>query len=164
MAAKLKVFRSHIGFYETVVAAPSQKAALDAWGVRQNLFAEGAAEVTDDPDVAKAALASPGVPLKRPAGSKEAFAADPATPSLPKGKAPKKGKPKPDRRDLDAAEAALKALRTQQKEERAALEARRKALETEVHEAEARWGAAREAAEAALKDARKAYRKAGGKA
>jgi hypothetical protein len=30
-AAKLKVFRTPIGFHDAYVAAPSQKAALEAW-------------------------------------------------------------------------------------------------------------------------------------
>ena len=29
---KLKVYRTPIGFHDAYVAAPSQKAALDAWG------------------------------------------------------------------------------------------------------------------------------------
>jgi hypothetical protein len=37
--AKLKAYQAQIGFYDTVVAAPSQAAALRVWGVRQNLFA-----------------------------------------------------------------------------------------------------------------------------
>jgi hypothetical protein len=36
-----KVFQAQFGFYDTVVAAPSQVAALRAWGIHQNLFAGG---------------------------------------------------------------------------------------------------------------------------
>ena len=32
MPRPLKVFRAHLGFYDTVVAVPSQKAAAEAWG------------------------------------------------------------------------------------------------------------------------------------
>ena len=35
---KLKVSQAQFGFFDTVVAAPSQAAALRAWGVNQNLF------------------------------------------------------------------------------------------------------------------------------
>ena len=77
MAKQLKVFRAHLGFYDTIVAAPSQKAALDAWGMHMNAFADGAAAVTTDKDAAEAALAHPGVVLKRPFGSKGEFKVDP---------------------------------------------------------------------------------------
>ena len=43
---KLKVFQAQFGFYDTIVAAPSQAAALRAWGVNQNLFASGEATGT----------------------------------------------------------------------------------------------------------------------
>src|SRR5205085_10312942 len=58
-ARKLKVFQAQIGFYDTVVAAPSQAAALRAWGIRQNLFADGLARTTDEPQAVEAALATP---------------------------------------------------------------------------------------------------------
>ena len=48
---KLKVFRTPIGFHDAYVAAPSQKAALEAWGADGNLFAQGIAEQVTDPDV-----------------------------------------------------------------------------------------------------------------
>ena len=160
MAARLKVYRSHIVFYETVVAAPSQKAALEAWDVRQNLFAEGAAEVTDDPDTVKAALAQPGVVLKRAAGSNDVYAADPSTPSLPAGKKAKTVKPNPDRRALEDAEAALETVNEMQSQQKAEFDARRRALEHELHTTEARWRAERKAAERVLEQARSDYEKA----
>jgi hypothetical protein len=46
---KLKVFQAQFGFHDSVVAAPSQTAALRAWGTRQNLFGEGQARLTEDP-------------------------------------------------------------------------------------------------------------------
>ena len=160
--ARLKVFRTHLGFYETVVAAPSQAAALKAWDVRQNLFAEGAAEITDDPDAVKAALASPEVPLKRAAGSKGAFATDPAAPTLPERAKARKARPKPDRRALDDAEAALASVEARQADELAELDARRHALEDELHTAQARLRTERKAADAAVEKARIAYQKACG--
>jgi hypothetical protein len=57
---KLKVFRTPIGFHDAYVAAPSQKAALEAWGAGSNLFAQGAAEVVTDAKLTKAPLARPG--------------------------------------------------------------------------------------------------------
>ena len=38
MPRKLNVYRTHIGFDDLIVAAPSQKAALEAWGSSSNLF------------------------------------------------------------------------------------------------------------------------------
>jgi hypothetical protein len=77
MAAKLKVYAARIGFHDTVVAAPNQAAALAAWDVRENLFAQKAAAVAHDPKATKAALARPGVVLRRAAGSNEAFSEAP---------------------------------------------------------------------------------------
>ncbi|WP_426615309.1 cell envelope biogenesis protein TolA [Bradyrhizobium sp. McL0616] len=50
------------------------KAALEAWGAGSNLFHQGAAKETDDPDVVAATMAQPGVVLRRPAGSNGCFA------------------------------------------------------------------------------------------
>jgi hypothetical protein len=77
MAKQLKVFRAHLGFYDTIVAAPSQKAALEAWGMHINVFADGTAAVTTDKDAVEAGTAHPGAVLKRPFGSKGAFKLDP---------------------------------------------------------------------------------------
>jgi hypothetical protein len=48
MARKLKVYRTPTGFYDAYVAAPSQKAALEAWGVDRNLFAMAKAEIVTE--------------------------------------------------------------------------------------------------------------------
>src|SRR6266478_6570984 len=73
MARKLKVFRTHLGFYDLLVAAPSQKAALEAWGASPHIFAQGFAAVETDPRLVRAALEKPGVVLKRQFGSKGEF-------------------------------------------------------------------------------------------
>ena len=77
MARKLKVFRTHLGFHDLIVAAPSKKAALEAWGAGPHLFSQGFAGVTDDPRLVKAALAKPGVVLKRQFGSTDEFREEP---------------------------------------------------------------------------------------
>jgi hypothetical protein len=91
MARTLKTFQAHLGFYDTVVAVPSQAAALKAWGSRQNLFRDGLAKPADDPAAIAAATAKPGVVLRRPAGSKAPFSENPGLPQVPN--APKKPKP-----------------------------------------------------------------------
>jgi colicin import membrane protein len=74
MARKLKTFQTSLGFYDLAIAAPSMKAALDAWGAGSNLFHQGIAKETNDPDVVAATMSKPGVVLKRPAGSGGRFA------------------------------------------------------------------------------------------
>ena len=74
MARKLKTFQTSVGFYDLAIAAPSMKAALEAWGAGSNLFHQGVAKETDDPDVVDATMSKPGVVLKRPAGSNGRFA------------------------------------------------------------------------------------------
>ena len=74
MPRQLKTFETSLGFYDLAIAAPSMKAALQAWGAGSNLFHQGIAKETDDPDVVAATRAKPGVVLKRPAGSNGRFA------------------------------------------------------------------------------------------
>jgi hypothetical protein len=129
---KLKVYRTSTGFHDAYVAAPSQKAALKAWGSEHDLFARGVAEVITDPALAKEPLAKPGEVIKRLRGTtaeqiaalprdrprKKAARADqeeqPAPtrkPAARKAKPapapPPKPKPPPDRGKLDDAERAL---------------------------------------------------------
>jgi len=116
---KLKVFRTPIGFHDAYVAAPSQKAALEAWGSESNLFAQGAAEQVTDVELIKEPLAQPGVVIRRLRGSAEEQVA-----ALGKAGARKAGKtaagprpatskpivPRPSRAALDKAEAALEEV------------------------------------------------------
>lgn len=149
---KLKVYRTPIGFHDAYVAAPSQKAALKAWGSDANLFARGIAEVVIDPKLTAEPLAKPGEIIKRSRGTAaEQIAALP--PERPRAK-PKKQPPKepparktktktrrpprPDRSPVEDADLALKAAQERhRKEERAlaseaaTLERRRRALEAE---------------------------------
>jgi hypothetical protein len=74
----LKVFQAQFGFYDSVVAASSQAAALRAWGTHQNLFADGQARVTMDEAAVKAALSHPETPLRRAVGSNDGFELEPA--------------------------------------------------------------------------------------
>jgi hypothetical protein len=73
MARKLKTYQTSLGFFEQAIAAPSMKAALQAWGVDSNLFHQGAAKESHDPDVIAATMAKPGAVLKRPVGSDGPF-------------------------------------------------------------------------------------------
>src|ERR1700722_3658169 len=73
MAKKLKTYETSLGFFDLAIAAPSMKAALVAWGADSNLFHQGAAKESDDPDLVAATTAKPGAMLKRPVGSNGPF-------------------------------------------------------------------------------------------
>ncbi|OYX33078.1 MAG: hypothetical protein B7Y99_07795 [Caulobacterales bacterium 32-69-10] len=145
---KLKTYATRIGFHDAVVAAPNQKAALAAWDVRENLFAQGAAKVTDDAQAVEAATAAPGVVLRRAAGTTGPFTTAPGLPKAPEPKPraakpdqqakadkPPPPKPKPDRKPLASAEKALAAFDRQAAQRLQSLERdlknERRALERE---------------------------------
>ena len=73
MARKLNTYQTSLGFFDQAIAAPSMKAALEAWGADSNLFHQGAAKESDDPDVIAATMKKPGVVLRRPVGSDRSF-------------------------------------------------------------------------------------------
>jgi hypothetical protein len=73
MARKLKTYQTSLGFFDLAIAAPSMKAALEAWGADSNLFHQGAAHESDDPAVIAATMKTPGVVLRRPVGSNASF-------------------------------------------------------------------------------------------
>ena len=73
MVRKLKTYQTSLGFFEQAIATPPMKAALEAWGADSNLFHQGAAKESHDPDVIVATMAKPGVVLKRPVGSSGPF-------------------------------------------------------------------------------------------
>ena len=172
---KLKVFQAQIGFYDTVVAAPSQAAALRAWGVNQNLFASGEAKVTTDKAAVTAATAYPETPLRRAGASTDPFALE-AT-SLPKiPAAPKTASVKPvtkaepaalvrppaDRSKLDAAATALGKLDETRRREEAKFRREAEDLEARPMAAQTAYVEARNTATSKVADARTAYRRAGG--
>ena len=73
MARKLKTYQTSLGFFDLAMAAPSMKAALETWGADSNLFHQGAAKESHDPDVIAATMAKPGVVLRRPVGTDRPF-------------------------------------------------------------------------------------------
>src|SRR4051794_22486956 len=81
MARKLKTYQTSQGFYDLAIAAPSMKAALEAWGANSNLFHQGFASETDDPKIVAATLAKPGVVLRRPVGTRAEFSEDAELPT-----------------------------------------------------------------------------------
>src|SRR6187399_56644 len=99
MARKLKTYQTSLGFFDQAIAAPSMKAALEAWGADSNLFHQGAAKESDDPDVIAATMKKPGVVLRRPVGSNGSFSEHAELPTdLGDGGRPAKGARKPEGR------------------------------------------------------------------
>jgi hypothetical protein len=106
MARKLKTYQTSLGFFDQTIAAPSMKAALEAWGADSNLFHQGAAKESDDPAVIAATMAKPGVVLKRPVGSNGPFGEHAELPAnLGGGGKPAKAARKPEGRKPKAASA-----------------------------------------------------------
>jgi flagellin-like hook-associated protein FlgL len=95
MARKLKTYQTSLGFFEQAIAAPSMKAALEAWGADSNLFHQGVAKESHDPGVVAATLAKPGVVLKRPVGSGGPFGEHAELPKNLDQDGSKKPAPKP---------------------------------------------------------------------
>lgn len=73
MARRLKTYQTSLGFFDLAIAAPSMKAAAEAWGSNTEDFGRGFAKQTDDPEIVAATMAKPGVVLKRPVGSNGRF-------------------------------------------------------------------------------------------
>jgi hypothetical protein len=119
---RLKVFQAHLGFYDAIVAAPSQKAALEAWGASGSEFAKGFARVATDPIAVKKALSDPGKVLRRPYGSNGEFKLepDPIPAQKPTSRQRKQAAEKADqelRREDAARTAAERELREAQQAE-----------------------------------------------
>ena len=95
MPRKLKTYVTSVGFFDQAIAAPSMKAALEAWGANKDTFHRGFAEESDDPAIVKATMAKPGVVLKRVVGSNDPFTENPDLPKSLPAKAPARAKPAP---------------------------------------------------------------------
>jgi hypothetical protein len=139
MARKLKVFRTAAGFNDAYVAAPSQKAALAAWGADVDLFARGIAEPVTDPKLTAEPLENPGTVVMRSRGglSEQLKAVGPRKRSAAKAAPAKavpakpRGKP-PSRARLDKAEAALAQARDRHAAALRELEAERAEVDARI--------------------------------
>lgn len=185
--SNLKVFRTPIGFHDAYVAAPSQKAALKAWGSDADLFARGVAERVDDPDLTREPLEHPGKVIRRSRGSmSEQLAALPKSPSSPSKrlkpvvaeppprtparrqsikppiapKPTKPAKPRPDVTKLRAAEQALEEAEARHNQGREALARRQADLDRERRVLEKQQNAERTKLERKLNKAQSAYDRA----
>lgn len=135
---KLKVFRTPIGFHDAYVAAPSRKAALEAWGSDHDLFGRGVAEQVTDEEQMREPLAHPGKVIKRSRGTvAEQLAALPDDPAPPPAKP--STRPAPAARSSDRAKATRKPPKPRPKPTREQLDRARQAIE----ETEAKFAADR---------------------
>lgn len=149
-ARKLKVYRTPIGFHDAYVAAPSQKAALEAWGSDANLFARGIAEQVTDPQLIKEPLAQPGKIVRKLRGTAEEQAAA-------KEKKRKRATPRPSRAALDAAEQARTDAEVRHTAAIRELDRRAAALARERGQIEKRQAAEMKKLDATAARARKNY-------
>jgi hypothetical protein len=160
-APKLKVFRMAVGFHDAFVAAPSQKAAAEAWGSDASVFSRGEAELVTDPKLTEEPLANPGKVIKRLRGTAEeqiaALGPDEAPKPAKPSKAVPKPKPRPSRSALEEAEREMEQAKSRFAEARADLAAREAELERERKALEAKQRADTERLEARLEKAQAAY-------
>jgi uncharacterized sporulation protein YeaH/YhbH (DUF444 family) len=170
---KLKVFRTPIGFHDAYVAAPSRKAALEAWGADSNIFAQGIAEEVTDPALMEEPLARPGEVIRRARGSAEEHvaAADSQQPGKKEGgsriesgmtkkERPAKPRPKPSREELDAAEEALEKAERKQRKALGRIDEQIQKLDRERRDLQRRHERERDELADEVERARSAYRRA----
>lgn len=163
---QLKTYQTSLGFYDQAVAAPSMKAALETWGASSNLFHQGAAKETDDPDIVAATMANPGVVLRRPVGSDGPFTEHAELPTdlsdgeakpRSKTKSKRKVKAKPTKRAAKSAPKPSRKIDDRQTRKAAAAfekeERRREAEHRKEEAARAKQRARREKAVAAAQTA-----------
>lgn len=169
---KLKVFRTPIGFHDAYVAAPSQKAALEAWGTDTNLFTRGSAEQVTDPELMKVPLRHPGQVVKVLRGTKaEQLAAlkqqEPKRSEKSRGSRLSKAEvvarraknrpPKPSRTALNKAEERLKKLEKRQSGQIDKIEKEERALQRKRKELERRHERERDEAQELVENEREKY-------
>ena len=174
MAPRLKVFVISDGLTDFAVAASSRTKALAAWGVRQDVFKEGQAHETDDPELVAAATARPGEVVRRPAASRGELAKlksgkpesakltlgrpRPPNPKSPRLEPPPKseGPSKAARKKIADLEAALVTLDRAHQRALAKLARERDALERRAARLEGEQAERRRKLETALSAARRA--------
>lgn len=151
MPRPLKVFSYSDGFHSWTVAATSRARALEAWGVKRDLFKDGAAvEAAEGPD-REAALKAPGELIERGLSVDIGRVEKTRAPKAAK----KRGPSAKDRARVEALENELAALDATQRVETQGLEARRAEMEREAAALVRRQARAIDALRAKLKTARK---------
>lgn len=172
---KLKVFRTPIGFHDAYVAAPSRKAALEAWGADSNIFAQGIAEEVTDPKLMEEPLADPGKVIRRVRASADEHFAE-LERRAPKRKKTahkeedggnvvelkprSKPRPKPSRDEVDAADEALEKAQKKQRRKLAEIDGKMRELELRRRELQSEYEKARDLLERRRDKVKSAYDRA----
>ena len=167
VARKLKTYQTSLGFFDQAIAAPSMKAALEAWGADSNLFHQGAAKESDDPDVIAATMAKPGIVLKRerlprarPTGRRSKGLLSPTKGSSgsvkerARGKAARRKERERRQQAVDKAQAALNHADAQHAKRAGAIQAQAEAIEKRLQAEDAGWVEEKERLLGALQRAR----------
>jgi hypothetical protein len=173
MPRKLKVFRTSTGFHDAYVAAPSRKAALEAWGADADLFARGVAEQVTDKKLMTGPLERPGEVIKvsrgdlseqlkalGPRKTKAKTKTEEPEEKIEQPRKPARAKPPPKRDKVDVAEATLKQARKRHSAEAKKLEAERDAIESKLAALKAKQAKELAKLERKRDEAREAYREA----
>lgn len=150
MARALKTFCYSDGFHAWTVATTSRAKALEALGMKRDLFKDGFAREIDSGPDREAALKSPGELIKRGLLVDVDKVIKAASPKAPKAD----GNLAKARARVETLEAALDALDAAQAAETEAVNAQREALEEEADAVTARQAKAREGLKGKLKAAR----------
>lgn len=161
MAARRKTYWADIdGLHDWIVAAPNQRAALEAFGVHQDLFAQRRAGIEDDAERQEQAGARPGTPLRRRKGAKGAFlpvdtGADwsAALTAVSKGKPPRP----PSRDRIETAQRTLDAAESEAAEALDRLEGEAAAAVRALREGRAAWADRLHEARGAVEAEEQAY-------
>jgi hypothetical protein len=173
MARKLKTYQTSLGFFDLAMAAPSMKAALEAWGADSNLFHQGAAKESHELPTdlggggpTKAARKSKGPKAKQPssrpvdkaAERKAALAFEKEQKQRQRERASEETARQKDRerrqQAVDKAQAALEKAEQEHAKRAAAIQAEVEALEKRSQAEKTRWDKEKERLEAALRRAR----------
>ncbi len=154
MAKKLKTFLTDSGFFQLAVAAPSMQAALRAWGMTHNVFADGLAKETKDAKIVEAAMAQPGTVLRRALHTKGAFSTDAQLPKVKPSKLPRNRKPRADASAVRKLEAALDAGRKTHQKTLQAIEDEIADAKARAHDEASAWRDEEKRLKAAVKAAR----------
>ena len=138
--AKLKTFTTEQGFFELAVAAPSRAAALKAWGMKHDLFAQGLAWQSQDKAAIVAAEAQPGEVLRRPLGSKGAFGIESVLPKVKTVPGRTRKKRQPDRRrEAKKAAESFKKEEAAHRDQLAALQEELRGVRIRIREVSRAW-------------------------
>ena len=166
------MFRTPIGFHDAYVAAPSQKAALEAWGTDTNLFARGAAEQVTDAKLTREPLERPGevVRVLRGSEAEQIRALGPSNkkttdqptpgPSRVREGSSKNRWPRPSSAGVDKAEKAIERAEAKHRDALAELKAEAEAIDKRRRELERKHRGERERLDQKLDEARAEYRAA----